>query len=130
VKQSEPTVYVVDDDADVLRSLTRLLRASGYRVEPFSSATEFLRQAACFGLGCAIVDLHMTEMSGLSLQDCLLQAGITLPLIFLTGSGDFQSSVQAVKRGAMDYLAKPVEAMNLLPAIDAAIQKHATLMAG
>lgn len=127
--QGEPTVYVVDDDSDVLRSLTRLLRANGYKTEPFKSAAEFLLRAPDFGLGCAIVDLHMPEMSGLSLQESLLRAGSIMPLIFLTGRGDFPSSVQAVKRGAVDYLAKPVESAKLLPTIDAAIQGHAALMA-
>lgn len=129
-KQARGTIYIIDDDAAVLTSLSRLIQAAGYETRCFESAMEFLGDiAGDSGLGCAIVDLRMPGMDGLELQRQLLRAGVSLPLIFLTGHADIPSTVEAVKKGAVDYLTKPVASETLFPAIEAALQLHARVLA-
>ncbi|MCC7156832.1 MAG: response regulator transcription factor [Bryobacterales bacterium] len=124
------TVYIIDDDAVVLTSLSRLIQTSGYDTRCFGSAMEFLNHIAeDRRLGCAIVDLRMPGMDGLELQRQLLRTGVSLPLIFLTGHADIPSTVEAVKKGAVDYLTKPVASETLFPAIEAALQLHARALA-
>jgi FixJ family two-component response regulator len=119
---SAPTVFVVDDDPAVLKGLSRLLRAAGLDVATFGSPQEFLEhdpQAP----GCLILDVSMPDLNGPELQEALLKKGSTLPIIFLTGHGDVPTSVQAMKRGALDFLTKPVNDEDLLNAIQVAIEK-------
>jgi FixJ family two-component response regulator len=116
-----PTIHLVDDDAGVLRALARLLAASGYGCETYSSAEAFLSRPVSEATGCAIVDLQLPGVSGLDLQARLAQRNDALPVIFLTGRGDVGSSVRAMKGGAVDFLEKPVEPAALLAAIEAAL---------
>ncbi|MBP1608348.1 MAG: two component transcriptional regulator, LuxR family [Acidobacteria bacterium] len=118
-----PTVHLVDDDPSILPALSRLLRSAGYRVEPFSSAEEFLNHRNKFPEvpGCAIVDLKLPGLSGLELQESLSKQQEPLPVIFLTGHGDIPSSVHAMKHNAVDFLTKPVSAGDLLPAVKRAL---------
>ncbi len=121
-----PEVYVVDDDAAILRALTRLLQASGYRVRPFQSPAEFLRSATLDAPGCAILDMHMPEFDGLELQRQILRRQSPLGIIFLTAHGRIDQCVEAVKSGAVDFLSKPVEDTVLLNAVDQALSKSQT----
>lgn len=116
-------VYVVDDDAAILRALTRLLEASGYRVSPFQSPAAFLRSAVLDAPGCAILDMHMPEFDGLQLQQQILARQSPLGLLFLTAHGRIDQCVEAVKSGAVDFLSKPVEDTILLAAVDQALVK-------
>jgi len=118
-----PTVHLVDDDPSILPALSRLLRSAGYRVEPFSSAEEFLNHRNKFPEvpGCAIVDLKLPGLSGLELQESLSKQQEPLPVIFLTGHGDIPSTVHAMKHNAVDFLTKPVSAGDLLPAVKRAL---------
>jgi FixJ family two-component response regulator len=118
-----PTVHLVDDDPSILPALSRLLRSAGYRVEPFSSAEEFLNHRNKFPEvpGCAIVDPKLPGLSGLELQESLSKQQEPLPVIFLTGHGDIPSSVHAMKHNAVDFLTKPVSAGDLLPAVKRAL---------
>lgn len=120
-----PTVFVVDDDAAVRKAVSRLLRSAGLAVAMFASAREFLAQYDPATPGCLVLDVAMPGFSGLQLQTALGEKGTSLPIIFLTGHGDVSQSVQAMKHGAFDFLTKPVNAKNLLPAIHAAIEKDA-----
>jgi len=120
-----PTVFVVDDDAPVQKAVSRLLRSAGFAVAVFASPREFLAQYDPRMPGCLGLDLAMPGFNGLQLQTTLGEKGCTLPIIFLTGHGDVSKSVQAMKRGAFDFLIKPVNAKSLLPAIHAAIEKDA-----
>jgi FixJ family two-component response regulator len=136
VTDSMFTVYLVDDNPGVLKGLSRLLRAKGYDPRAFSSAQEFLEQHDSAVAGCAIFDLAMPGLDGLTLQQVFKAGGNQRPIIFLTGKGDIPKSVQAMKAGAIDFLTKPVNDVALLDAIaraeqeDAeARQKHAELMA-
>jgi FixJ family two-component response regulator len=116
-------VYLVDDDASVLRSLQRLLGAAGLSTAAFESPTEFLAAVGPATAGCAVLDLAMPGIDGLMLQQALAERGCTLPIIFLTARGDVPQSVRAMKRGAVDFLTKPVDAEPLLEAIHAALAR-------
>ena len=120
---SRGTVFVVDDDPIFLRAMKRLLGRNGYLVETFESAKDFLQRENRFGYGCLLVDLRMPGDSGLDLQEQLNQLDYTLPIIFMTGAGDTESGVTAMKHGAVDFLLKPVENEVLFEAIADAIEK-------
>jgi FixJ family two-component response regulator len=117
----EPTVYVVDDDAGVVRELTRLLSTIGLPSLSFRSADEFL-QSSPRGPGCVLLDVRMPGMSGLELQERLVHDGLTLPVIFLTGHADVPMAVQAMKAGAFEFLEKPFRAQELCDKIQKAIR--------
>src|SRR5262245_21921790 len=119
------TVYLVDDDAGVLKGLSRLLRARGYDVRSFASAEEFLRQHDPAVPGCAVLDVAMPELNGIELQQALLAAGAHRPVIFITGKGDIPTSVRAMRAGAVDFLTKPVTEVALLEAIGRAKESDA-----
>ena len=118
-----PTVFVVDDDPAVLKSLSRLLRSARLDVVTFSSPREFLERHDPSAPGCLVLDVAMPGLNGLELQEALTAKGSELPIIFLTGHGDIPMSVQAMKRGAVDFLTKPVNDEDLLKAIHVAIEK-------
>ena len=120
-----PTVFVVDDDEAIRKAVLRLLRSAGIAAAAFGSPTEFLAQYDPTSPGCLVLDLAMPGFNGLQLQTALAEKGSSLPIIFLTGHGDVSKSVQAMKGGAFDFLTKPVNAKNLLPAIRAAIERDA-----
>jgi FixJ family two-component response regulator len=119
------TVFLVDDDAGVLKALSRLLRARGYDVRPFASAEEFLEGHDAAVAGCAVFDVAMPGLDGLALQQVFTAGGKQRPVIFLTGKGDIQKSVRAMKAGAVDFLTKPVRDRDLLDAIARAEQEDA-----
>jgi FixJ family two-component response regulator len=122
-----PTVFVVDDYAPGRRSISRLLRTVGFAVTAFASAGEFLAQYDPQTSGCLVLDLAMPDVGGLELQNILAEKGSLLPIIFLTAHGDVPKSVQAMKRGASDFLTKPVNDEDLLAAVRVAIEKHGAL---
>jgi FixJ family two-component response regulator len=120
-----PTVLVVDDDAAVRKAVSRLLRSAGIAVAAFASPTEFLAQYDPATPGCLVLDIAMPDLNGLQLQTALGEKGSILPIIFLTGHGDVSKSVQAMKRGAFDFLTKPVNGKDLLAAVRAALERDA-----
>ena len=117
-------VFVIDDDPSVCLGLSRLLDASGYQVEAYHSAAEFLDRDVYTGIACIILDVRMPQLSGLDLQVELNAQQCDLPIIFLTGHGDLPMGVQAMKRGAADFLSKPVDETILLEAVDRALNRH------
>ncbi len=123
--QTASTIFVVDDDAAVRRSLMRLLRSAGWNAEAFASAGDLLERAPINGPGCVLLDVHMPGMNGLELQERMINAGIFLPVVFLSGKGDIPMSVRAMKHGAVDFLVKPVEEDILFQALDQAIRQQA-----
>jgi FixJ family two-component response regulator len=127
IAPATPTVFVVDDYARVRSSISRLLRAAGFVVAAFASADAFLAQYDPSVFGCLVLDLAMPALNGLELQRILAEAGSLLPIIFLTGQGDIPKSVQAMKQGASDFLAKPVNDEDLLAAVRVAIEKGSVL---
>jgi FixJ family two-component response regulator len=112
------TVFLVDDDAGVLKALSRLLRAHGYVTRSFASAQEFLDDHDAAVPGCAVLDVSMPGLDGLELQQAMTAAGVQRPIIFITGKGDIPTSVRAMKAGAIDFLPKPVRDEDLLSAVD------------
>ena len=123
--QEEATVYIVDDDPSVRRGLVRLLRSAGMQVRPFSSAREFLAATDREGPGCILLDVRMPEMTGPELQEKLSESEYCLPIIFLSAHGDVPITAKAMKKGAVDFLEKPVDCDDLLAAIRESLSKDA-----
>jgi FixJ family two-component response regulator len=119
------TVFLVDDEPGMLKALTRLLRAEGFSVRGFTSPKTFLESYRAEELSCLVLDVAMPELNGLEFQQQLAEAGILLPIVFLTGRGDIPMTVQAVKAGAVDFLTKPVNDETLLCAVRAALKRAA-----
>jgi FixJ family two-component response regulator len=117
------SIYVVDDDEDVLFSLRRVLQRAGYTVHAFGSAIDFLRDARPEPPCCVLLDVHMPEMSGLDVQQRLLRSSQTAPIVFITGFQEVPVSVQALKSGAVDFLLKPFGDEALLEAVDRAVRQ-------
>lgn len=122
--EPKPRVFVIDDDAFIRTSLSRLLRSTGFDNEVFESAEAFLRRERYAGIGCIILDVRMPGLSGTDLQDELGKTGYSIPVIFITGHGSIPMGVQAMKKGAADFLAKPFDDLQLLEAVTNAIEKH------
>jgi len=125
MSETVPTVFVVDDDASFLKSIQRLLQSSGYVTEGFSSAGDFLAHYPQGAIGCVLADLRMPDMDGLTLQAVLTQCANPLPVVFLTGQGDIQSSVAAMRQGAEDYLVKTAPKEAVIAAIERALARDA-----
>ena len=118
---NDPTVFVVDDEAGVRSSLTRLFRSAGWATEDFASPAEFLSRYDPEATGCLVLDFAMPGMDGVELQGLLRERGSQLPIVFLTGQAEVPDSVTALKRGALDFLTKPVEPAELLAAVRGAL---------
>jgi len=116
-------VFVVDDDASVRKSLTRVISAAGYAVEAFASAREFLERAPVSGPCCLVLDVRMPGVTGMDLQSTLAQAVHRIPVVFITGHGDVAMGVAAMKAGAVDFLTKPFASKDLLGAIQRAVER-------
>jgi len=119
----EPVVFIIDDDRAVREALQSLLRSVGLRVELFDSAAGFMESALPDAPSCIVLDIRLPRLSGLDFQAELAKAGLGLPIIFITGHGDIQMSVQAMKAGAVDFLTKPFRDQDLLDAVTAAIER-------
>jgi FixJ family two-component response regulator len=115
-------VFVVDDDASMRDALSNLLRSVGIRVATFASTAEFLRQPKTECPSCLVLDVRLQGASGLDFQAQLAESDSNIPIIFITGHGDIEMSVKAMKAGAVDFLAKPFREQNLLDAVSAALQ--------
>ena len=119
--QPSPVVHIVDDDDDFRTALTRLLVAEGYEVKSYATAGNFLLASTDAQSGCILLDLRMPGPSGLELQAALAERTASMPVIFMSAYGDVPSTVRAMKGGAVDFLTKPVQKAELLPAIEAAL---------
>lgn len=122
-RQGASMIYLVDDDPSFLRALSRRLRAEGCEVECFDSVKEFLGRRRSDIPGCVVLDLQMPGPGGLELQEELARAEDPLPVVFLTAHGDVSSSVRAMKKGAVDFLSKPVRGDDLIAAIRLALAR-------
>jgi FixJ family two-component response regulator len=118
-----PTVFVVDDDADMRVAIEGLLKSAGLRSKAFGSAEEFLRNQRPDGPSCLVLDISLPGVNGLDFQRQLADSGIQIPIIFVTGHGDIPMSVKAMKSGALEFLTKPFEDENLLDAIRQALDR-------
>ena len=124
MSSEEQFVYIVDIDEELRRSLARLFKSAGLRCIAFASAAEFFLCLSDLRPGCLILDVQIPGMDGLELQRRLADSGRVLPVIFLTGAGDVESSVQAMKAGAIDFLTKPAPDHVLLDAVNNALRSE------
>ncbi|RLB87656.1 MAG: DNA-binding response regulator [Deltaproteobacteria bacterium] len=128
MKKETARVFVVDDDPSVCRALDRLIRSGGLLVETFASADAFLEHPGTKGPSCLILDIKMPGITGMELQEKLLSKGNTMPIIFITGHGDIPLAVEAIKKGAIDFLSKPFNDEDLFDAIDEALVKSRKML--
>jgi FixJ family two-component response regulator len=120
---SEPIVYVVDDDRLIREMLSSLFRSVAMRVRLFESAQELLQSKLEDAPGCLVIDVRLPRLSGLDLQTELAKSDIRIPIIFLTAHADVSTSVRAMKGGAVDFLTKPFHEQEMLDAVNAAIER-------
>lgn len=123
VSESQPVVFVVDDDASVRNALSNLFRSVGLRAELFGSASEFLQRKLPQVPSCLVLDIRLPGRSGLDFQTELANANIHIPIIFMTGHGDIPMTVRAMKAGAVDFLTKPFRDQDMLDAVSTAIER-------
>src|SRR5258705_3024333 len=122
IKETEATIFVIDDDYSIREALRSLISSVGLRVETFESAQEFLQ--CCSGMpGCLVLDVRLPGLSGLDLQREMAEANIHTPIIFITGYGDIPMTVHAMKAGAVEFLTKPFRDQDLLDAIQQALDR-------
>ena len=124
MNESQLPVVVVDDDASVLKAISRLLRSDGLEVKTFATPGAFLEAYHPDRTGCLVLDLTMPGLSGLDVQRVLLDRGGAPPIVFLTGTGNIPSGVKATKQGAVDFLTKPAEDQHLLSAVHRALDEE------
>jgi FixJ family two-component response regulator len=116
------TVFIIDDDISIRRSLSLLFSAYDYNVEVYSSSEEFLERKTHGGTGCIILDINLEGISGMELQDELILLGSHLPIIFITSQGNLHLSVETIRKGAINFLQKPFNEEELLNSVAEAIQ--------
>lgn len=121
--RSAPRVFVIDDDPEVRWSIQTLLKAAGLPSEAFGTAEEFLSNLEPEGPGCLVLDVSLPGVDGLELQRKLADAGVHIPIIFITGHGDIPMTVKAIKSGAVEFLTKPFLEQDLLNAIQQAFER-------
>jgi two-component system, LuxR family, response regulator FixJ len=114
-------VFIIDDDLSVRKGLSFLLKSAGYSVESFSSAEAFLDLEDFTGQGCILLDIFMEGRSGLELQQEIAGKFYNLPIIYISGQGDIDMSVRALRTGALNFLQKPVDEQTLIPAVEEAL---------
>jgi len=117
------TVFVIDDDGDVRASIQRLLKTVGLRGEEFANANDFLRWNMPEGPSCLILDIRLPGVSGLEVQRKLIDAGLSIPIIFISAHADVDMAVRAMKLGAVEFLTKPFRPQELVDAVQQALQR-------
>src|ERR1700760_2516281 len=117
------TIFIIDDDASIRASIQRMLKSVGLYSESFASANEFLSSGAAVRPGCLVLDVRLPGLNGLDFQRKLAEAGIEIPIIFITAHGDIPMSVKAIKSGAVEFLTKPFRDQDLPDAIDQALAR-------
>jgi FixJ family two-component response regulator len=122
---ANPIVFVVDDDPAVRTSMERLIRSVGWKAETFPSADAFLERLPSAGTCCLLLDVHMPGTSGTGLQDMMCAQDADLPVVFLTGQADVPTCAASMKKGAVDFLLKPVDDELLLDALRRGLERHA-----
>ena len=116
-------IHIVDDEEAIRRSASFMLKTSGYAVETWATGVAFLKDIRHVPQGCVLLDVRMPEMDGLDVQQALLERGVTMPVIILTGHADVSIAVRAMKAGAVDFLEKPFEKAVLIAAIETAFDR-------
>ena len=125
MQKPTPIIHIMDDDESFRVSVSRLLRAAGYNIQTYLNVASFLLARLDEGPGCILLDVRMSGLNGLDLQEALATRAKTLPIIFLSGYGDVPGIMRAMKGGAIDFLTKPVRCEALLSAIQNALSREA-----
>jgi FixJ family two-component response regulator len=120
----KPTIFIIDDDPSARRGLSHLVQAAEMRVQAFESGRDFLNQVRDDIHGCILLDVKMPGLSGLDLQDELMKRNSVLPIVFVSGHSDIPDAALAMKRGAVDFLTKPVDGDQLFKAITESLKKN------
>ena len=120
----QPTVLILDDDSRMRAAMQRLLKTDGLHSESFATPEDFLRHKLPDGPSCLVLDVRLPGMSGLDLQCKLNEAGVEIPIIFITGHGDIPMTVKAMKSGAVEFLTKPFRDQDLIDAIQQALERN------
>ena len=128
MSNATPIVFVVDDDISVRESLEALIKYTGWQVETFASARDFLSRPRAVTSSCLVLDVHLPDLNGLDLQKHVADDRIDMPIIFITGYGDVPMTVQAMKAGAVEFLTKPFNDEVLLNAIRHALERSQTAL--
>ena len=121
MSEKKPTVFVIDDDSSMREALANLFSSVGLAVQTYGGPQEYLARAAPDEPGCLVLDVRLPGLSGLDLQKRLVEADIQIPIIFITGHGDIEMSVRAMKAGAVEFLTKPFREQELLDAVQQAM---------
>jgi RNA polymerase sigma factor (sigma-70 family) len=127
MNSSVPEVFIIDDDAGVRVGMQRLLKSVGLKSEAFATARDFLQRQTPDAPSCLVLDVRLPGISGLEVQRNLIEAGIHIPIIFITAHGDIPMSVKAMKSGAVEFLTKPYRDQDLLDAIQQALERDRTM---
>lgn len=122
-----PTVFIVDDDARMRAAMQRLLKSVGLHSESFATPRDFLQHKLPDGPTCLILDVRLPGMSGLEVQNKLIEMGVQIPIIFITSHGDIPMTVQAMKSGAVEFLTKPFRDQDLIDAIQQALKRESEM---
>jgi FixJ family two-component response regulator len=120
---NEPTIYIIDDDESARKGISRLLNAAGYQTSSFSSSKEFLALQQYESPSCIVLDVRMPGMTGPELQEVLGERDYMIPIVFLSGHGDVPTAARAMKKGAVDFLTKPLDGGDLIEAVNNALSK-------
>ena len=120
----DASVFIIDDDAGMRAAMQRLLKSVGLRAESFATPQEFLQRRLPDGPNCLVLDVRLPGMSGLDVQRRLIEAGVQIPIIFITGHGDIPMTVKAMKSGAVEFLTKPFRDQDLVDAIYQALERE------
>jgi two-component system response regulator FixJ len=123
MKKSDCKIFLIDNDEEICKSISLLLKSSGYLAETFRSIKQFLEEVNYNGAGCILLDIFLGERTGLELQQEIESKFDCLPIIFITGFGNITMSVEALKKGAINFLEKPIDEKKLLDAIEEALSK-------
>jgi len=127
---AEPTVYVIDDDDSIRELLAWLMKRNRIRAETFADARSFLASWRDGGPSCLVLDLHLPDMNGLDLQRLLIDRGVSMPVIFLSGRADVPRAVHAVKSGAVDFIEKPFDYKRIVALVQESLRRDAEGRAG
>lgn len=128
MNKADSKIFIVDDDEEIRAGITLLLKSDGYKVESFKSANDLLENAVHSGPGCILLDIFLGEETGLELQSKIEMNFETLPIIFITGHGNIPMSVEAMKKGALNFLQKPIDDKELFTAIEEALDRSKALV--
>jgi FixJ family two-component response regulator len=120
----QPTVLIIDDDSRMREAMQRLLKTVGLHFESFATPQDFLGHKLPDGPSCLVLDVRLPGMSGLDLQSKLIEAGVQIPIIFISGHGDIPMTVKAMKSGAVEFLTKPFRDQDLIDAIQQALKSN------